>query len=369
LLADNKTFIDNPDKLIKAAVKRAYKQKYGNLGIDRALYQHNYRTLLKAIEGGMNKDFGKIKFGTPDWEFTQNLKYNIAVFSAFKNHSETATIASLLTDKQGRIRPWKDFRNDALKVSEKYNKTWLKAEYNRANRTARTAKDWQRYQSSKKLYPNLRYVATKDERTRDDHMQLDGAIYPINHSFWDTYYPPNDWGCRCRVEPTADDEVSRTEIAMKPDFKNNPGKTARIFTPDHPYFKGAKPEFKQRIKEFVERNIRTSKDVAKQMAKYNAYSSDLVKQHFNPDNGGYVVLNKGRLLKSSLNKQEKAKFKKEVSLSTKIADNGNAIELIVEPDGVATSDALLNGALCELKSTSSANNIYKYGKDAWQKKK
>jgi len=345
-LSDNNTFIENPEKLIKASIKRAYKRKYADAGISRALYQHNYRTLLKAVEKGMKKDFGKIKLGTPDWEFTQNLKYNIAVFAAFKNHDETMTIASLLTDKTGKIRPWKDFKEEALKVSQKYNVTHLKAEYNRAQSSARAAKDWQRYQNRKSLYPNLRYVATKDERTRDDHMALDGAVYPIDHSFWDTYYPPNDWGCRCRVEPTADDEVSRTEITIKPDFKNNPGKTARIFTPDHKYIRDAKPEFKQRIKEFVERNLRNSKDVLAAHKKYQAYDNNWSRAFFNVDTGGFNVYHK-------LHAFDKVGGKYEIRGGELLAKQGKQIEFLNESGAIKTADWNFDNKIWEFKAITS----------------
>ncbi len=34
---------------------------------------------------------------------------------------------------------------------------------------------------------------------RLDHLSWDGLILPADHPFWQTHYPPNGWGCGCRV--------------------------------------------------------------------------------------------------------------------------------------------------------------------------
>ena len=37
------------------------------------------------------------------------------------------------------------------------------------------------------------------ENPRLEHVALDGTTLPIDDPFWDTHYPPNGWGCQCRV--------------------------------------------------------------------------------------------------------------------------------------------------------------------------
>lgn len=47
--------------------------------------------------------------------------------------------------------------------------------------------------------PYWQYVAVMDGRSREEHQALNGLILPYDDPFWQTMYPPNGWGCRCRV--------------------------------------------------------------------------------------------------------------------------------------------------------------------------
>lgn len=49
--------------------------------------------------------------------------------------------------------------------------------------------------------PVWEYSAVGDDRTRPTHMALDGLQFPANHPFWNRYYPPWDFRCRCTVIP------------------------------------------------------------------------------------------------------------------------------------------------------------------------
>jgi len=49
------------------------------------------------------------------------------------------------------------------------------------------------------VLPIWEYSAVGDDRTRPTHMALDGMQFPADHRFWDKYYPPWDWRCRCSV--------------------------------------------------------------------------------------------------------------------------------------------------------------------------
>lgn len=66
-------------------------------------------------------------------------------------------------------------------------------------RMARAAGRWEQIQRQKANRPYLRYTAVMDSRTRPQHAAWHGTILPADDGFWDTFYPPNGWGCRCWV--------------------------------------------------------------------------------------------------------------------------------------------------------------------------
>ena len=81
----------------------------------------------------------------------------------------------------------------------------------------------------------FRYTAVLDSRTREAHRKLHGKTLPKTDKFWDTNYPPNGWGCRCKVQVLTEAECIARGIvpladgsflpqAAEKDFRYNPGK-------------------------------------------------------------------------------------------------------------------------------------------------
>ena len=66
-------------------------------------------------------------------------------------------------------------------------------------RSAHMAGRWAQIQAAKKDRPYLQYRTAGDARVRPQHRAWNGLIYPVDHAFWATHYPPNGWGCRCTV--------------------------------------------------------------------------------------------------------------------------------------------------------------------------
>jgi len=59
--------------------------------------------------------------------------------------------------------------------------------------------------------PYWEYVAVLDNRTRPEHAQLHGLIYRYDDPFWASFYPPNGWRCRCRVNALSDYNLKKKD--------------------------------------------------------------------------------------------------------------------------------------------------------------
>ena len=83
------------------------------------------------------------------------------------------------------------------------------------------------------------YSAVNDSRTRPAHKALDGVARRYDDPFWDTFYPPNGYRCRCSVRTASEREAVRDNIQVEPEdstvevqpdqgFDVNPGKTEYV---------------------------------------------------------------------------------------------------------------------------------------------
>lgn len=75
----------------------------------------------------------------------------------------------------------------------------LKTIYDANLRTARAAGEWNRIQRTKGGLPYLLYELGPSENHRPEHVARAGIVLPVDDPLWRVWYPPNGWGCKCRV--------------------------------------------------------------------------------------------------------------------------------------------------------------------------
>lgn len=86
-------------------------------------------------------------------------------------------------------------------------------------RTAYAAGQWERAQRTKGALPYFIYELGPSEVHRPHHVALAGTVLPVDHAFWDSHYPPNGWGCKCRVRPISRFEAERVGgVSAEPDI-------------------------------------------------------------------------------------------------------------------------------------------------------
>lgn len=121
------------------------------------------------------------------------------------------------------------------------------AEYNFAQASAGMAEKWEQFTEDGDDYL-LQYRTANDSKVRPEHAELHGITLPAEDSFWDEYFPPNGWNCRCtvvqvlksRYEQTPHSEaMERGQQVLQTDkqkmFRFNPGKTGSSFPAHNPY--------------------------------------------------------------------------------------------------------------------------------------
>lgn len=237
---------DKPDAaMIKEAERIAKLIHAGKFkgSIDKKLTKLVSQKLLQAVKEGFGKDLSQVDYDSPDHNMLQSLEKNVYEFSVAKNYQQLKSMSLALKDSDGKIRSFADFKNEAMKVAETYLGNYLRIEYDTAVGSAQMAAKWVQFENDKDAVSMLRYVTAGDSRVRPAHRLLDGVTREVDDSFWNYYYPPNGWNCRCdviqaiggrrteKIEIPGDDDVPKI-------FRTNMAKEGLVFPADHPYFIG-----------------------------------------------------------------------------------------------------------------------------------
>jgi len=102
-----------------------------------------------------------------------------------------------------------------------YGTPWRLATIFNANvRTADMAGRYKQMVQVADEFPYWQYITAEDPSVRPEHWKLHGKVVRYDDPFWDYYYPPNGWGCRCRVRALTKRHLERMELkAESPEVK------------------------------------------------------------------------------------------------------------------------------------------------------
>lgn len=169
------------------------------------------------------------------------------IFSGMKTFHELNEAFPSLLDENGDRKPFEQFLNDVQTIDKTYNVNYLRAEYNFVSASADMAARWESFMEDGDRY-NLQYRTQKDDKVRPEHAALDGVTLPPSDPFWEEYYPPNGWNCRCNVVQVRkakypatphDEAMKRGEDALQRDtkgiFRFNPGIEGKTVPDYNPY--------------------------------------------------------------------------------------------------------------------------------------
>ncbi|MDR2835949.1 MAG: minor capsid protein [Bacteroidales bacterium] len=250
-------YLSQLDKDFKEVLNSIYKTGEADISKNNQILATQGKLLAETV----NKNF-QIDFKTPDYGMLERLTSDVWRFSAAKNYHELKDLTSALKDENGKIRSFSDFQEVASKINDKFNKDWLRTEYNQAISGATSAARWSDFEKNSDIMPNLEYQTAGDDFVRMEHALLNGIIKPMNDSFWDSNYPPNGWNCRCEaiqipnslgyVTPPSE----TPEIHIPEMFRTNLAKTGLIFPKGSAYYSGIpKSELRRAIAYLPPKNV------------------------------------------------------------------------------------------------------------------
>lgn len=230
-------------KGFKDAMKAIFNQKGSSFSID-IMADGNVQNLIEAHAGVLDRNLQRLEMSDL---MRQRLTRSNYIFSGLKTFHELNEAFPSLLDENGNKKTFERFLNDVRKIDETYNSNYLRAEYNFVQASAEMAAKWEKFMEDGDHY-YLQYRTQHDDKVRPEHASLDRVTLPPTDSFWESYYPPNGWNCRCTVvqvlkrkyEPTPHDEaMSLGEEALQTDkkgiFRFNSGKEQKTVPDYNPY--------------------------------------------------------------------------------------------------------------------------------------
>ena len=224
-------------------MKGLFRQKGAQLDIN-ILASDEAQEFITTHADVLDAGFQKVEMSD---KMRERLTRSNYIFSGIKTFHELNEAFPSMLDENGNKKPFERFLNDVQKINDTYNANYLHAEYNFVQASATMAAKWERFSEDGDRY-YLQYRTAKDDKVRPEHAALDGVTLPMSDSFWETYYPPNGWNCRCTVVqvrkqkyPATEhsDAMSRGEEAMNGEryniFRFNSGKQGKTMPDYNPY--------------------------------------------------------------------------------------------------------------------------------------
>lgn len=207
-------------------------------------YAKTFFNIIKD-ETKIKADFKAFK-NTSVWE---RFMQNSTQFAAAKSVAQNKMLKELLFDDKGVRRGYSEFKRDAKAVTDVFNETWLRVEYDTGVRMAVSGDQFRAYREDADVYPYWVYLETTSANPRIEHLELVGNIYRIGDADSDAVFPPGSWNCSCGSEQLDDkyldennkyfrtnEEAADDLQYIDPQFRINPADGGILPKSGHSYF-------------------------------------------------------------------------------------------------------------------------------------
>lgn len=175
-------------------MKALFQQKGAQLDIN-ILATDRAQDFITTHAGILDSTFEKTQMSA---KMRERLTRSNYIFSGLKTFHELNEAFPSLLDENGDRKPFERFLNDVRSIDNQYNRNYLRAEYNFVHQSAQMAAKWEQFEEDGDRY-YLQYRTAGDDKVRPEHAALNRITLPMSDPFWESYYPPNGWNCRCTV--------------------------------------------------------------------------------------------------------------------------------------------------------------------------
>lgn len=163
----------------------------------------------------------KIKLGPAEFaKLSDEAKIRAFGISGIAKGAELTTVFNSLQAAIDKGISFSEFKKDCAEIFARRGWTgkreWRVQNIFRTN--IQTAYNSGRYKAQKEnadVFPYLQYNAVNDRRTRPTHAAMNGKIFPLDHPFWDTWYPPNGYRCRCSTLSLTEGQIKRMGLKVE----------------------------------------------------------------------------------------------------------------------------------------------------------
>lgn len=229
--------------LFEGMMKSLFKEKGAEFRVE-IVADPSVQEFVNTHASALDSAFSKVEMSDA---MRRRLTRSNYIFSGMKAFHELNEAFPSMLDENGNRKPFERFLNDVQKIDHTYNTNYLRAEYNFVAGSAEMAARWESFMKDGDRY-NLQYRTQRDDKVRAEHAALDRVTLPPSDPFWEEFYPPNGWNCRCTVvqvrkskyQTTPHDEAMRLgDEALQRDskgiFRFNPGVEQKAVPDYNPY--------------------------------------------------------------------------------------------------------------------------------------
>lgn len=152
----------------------------------------------------------------------EELKQYAFTVTGLAKTEHTAKVLDVLTDAYDEGTSYHKFKKNLRGVHEEIDRiteNQLQLIYRQNMAGAFSEGRFKQMMQAADVFPNWEYITVGDHRVRPAHAAMDGEVRRYDDPFWNTWYPPNGFNCRCVVEVTDKEPAGRGVPAWNPDLE------------------------------------------------------------------------------------------------------------------------------------------------------